>query len=514
LKKDPDKKKKQAAAAEASGANSHRNFTESGAALYLLLFLAFILIFNDLSKPGLPSFDDCAKAQRAWEMIESGDYITPHLAGEPNFDHPPLYFWGLAISFKIFGKTEFAARFFGALCALLTVFVTFLIGKEVWSRNAGWWAAFFVSTSYMFLKVSRRVQTDIPFLLFTALALYFYIKGFRAIEANGAGTKKRALFLYFSAYGISVGISGLIKSVFVIFPLSFPLVFLLLTKKIKWKQLSYYICGALIGTALFSWWYIYELLKYGNVFIEKFFSEFLTGHIYGMSELGEFGPFGYIFEFLRHFWLWLPLALWAIWWLISNKKFKNRPLMQLLVIYILFPLIVLSFFGDKSIRYVMFLFPPILILTSVAIDEKLPKSKDWAIAKYPVVFLLLLSSFLIIRPIDWEDIRNEDYIVLRDLIEDNRLKLRNDNFYHYGEEYDTNRLPLLFYTGMNMRGVVNNRKEIIIALRKDKKFYLLAKKDNMTKFLKRRFEIVSELDERYLLFPKNIRKAKRVKVNR
>ena len=198
--------------------------------LYFLLFIGVILLFNDLSKPGLPSYDDCTKAQRAVEMLENGDWVTPHYAGKPNFDHPPLYFWGLAVSFSLFGKTEFAARLFGVLCGLLSIFIAYKLGETIKSREVGWYSGFFLSTSYMFLKLSRRVATDVPYMFFFSLALLLFIKGYLKLEAKNEKERKEAL-KYFIFYGLSVGISGMIKSVFVIFPLVVPMIYIFYVNK-------------------------------------------------------------------------------------------------------------------------------------------------------------------------------------------------------------------------------------------------------------------------------------------
>jgi len=478
-----------------------KNIIETKIGLIVLLFLAMILIFNDLSKPGLPSFDDCTKAQRAWEMLKGGDWITPHYAGEPNFDHPPFYFWMLAGSFALLGKVEFAARFFGALCAFFTVLVAYKLGHTVKSRSVGWFAAFFLSTSYMFLKLSRRVATDVPFMLFASLALYFFIRIYQESSNPVALPSSKKLRVYSLFFGVSVGISGLIKSVFVIFPLLTPLVFLVFRKEIKSRAARYYYPGAALGAILAGWWYVYEYIKYGSRFIDEFVGQFLIGHAGGMSDLGEFGPLGYFYEFLRHFWLWLPLTVYAFWFIGKKRLLKELPSMKIITVHLIFPFIILSLFGDKSIRYAMFLFIPTLILTSFAVIVVV-KNRTGNYAKYAVIFLASICVYMIAKPIDMNNIPNHDYIILRDLIEDGTVKVKGRYFYHYGGGYAENRQPMLFYTGYDLKGIVDEELGMDTLLKNKQRFFLLIPKAEYRKNFRRDFIIKAYLETRYVLISK------------
>lgn len=46
----------------------------------------------------------------AWEMMRSGDWLTPTLNGLPFFHKPPLFYWITALSMSAFGLHEWAAR--------------------------------------------------------------------------------------------------------------------------------------------------------------------------------------------------------------------------------------------------------------------------------------------------------------------------------------------------------------------------------------------------------------------
>ena len=78
-----------------------------------------------LLAPGLgrAPFDDPGEGQHAEiarEML-GGSWLTLRLNGVRYFDKPPLLYWLTAVSFRLFGLTEGAARLAPLLGALLAV---------------------------------------------------------------------------------------------------------------------------------------------------------------------------------------------------------------------------------------------------------------------------------------------------------------------------------------------------------------------------------------------------------
>lgn len=62
----------------------------------------------------------------AWEMVRSGDWLTPTLNGLPFFHKPPLFYWITAAALKVFGLHEWAGRsasLCGALLAAMSLYL-------------------------------------------------------------------------------------------------------------------------------------------------------------------------------------------------------------------------------------------------------------------------------------------------------------------------------------------------------------------------------------------------------
>ncbi len=153
---------------------------EIGAVL-LLCLAALLLLFSRLSYP-LIEPDETRYAQIAFEMAQSGDWITPTLDGRPYLDKPPLLYWATAASYKVFGANELAARFPCAISAFLTVLLTYWIGRHLVGCRAAWYGAVALLLCGGFVLSGRFLIMDGPLTLFgtvTLLTSYLACRGTR-----------------------------------------------------------------------------------------------------------------------------------------------------------------------------------------------------------------------------------------------------------------------------------------------------------------------------------------------
>ncbi len=99
--------------------------------LWLLFALLIVFVyFFGLTLPLLGP-DEPRYAQVAREMYLRGDWITPTLGGFDWFEKPALLYWLEIASYKIFGVSEFAARFGSAVFGLGTIACLWILGKSV-----------------------------------------------------------------------------------------------------------------------------------------------------------------------------------------------------------------------------------------------------------------------------------------------------------------------------------------------------------------------------------------------
>src|ERR1044071_4836221 len=89
---------------------------------WLLVVVLLALLLWNLGNRGLNEPDEGRYTNIAGEMLEPHHgWWEPRMSDFAHYDKPPLVYWATAISFKAFGKNEWAARlpsFLGALMAL------------------------------------------------------------------------------------------------------------------------------------------------------------------------------------------------------------------------------------------------------------------------------------------------------------------------------------------------------------------------------------------------------------
>lgn len=96
-------------------------------ALLLLVLICWIAFFQGLGNLGLMDKTEALFVEVARGMADSGDWITPRWNGETFFDYPVWGYWLVALSFRLFGPLEWAARLPAALSASLSVLALFAL---------------------------------------------------------------------------------------------------------------------------------------------------------------------------------------------------------------------------------------------------------------------------------------------------------------------------------------------------------------------------------------------------
>ena len=81
-----------------------------GVYLAVILFAAAVYLACAISPPSLQDDVDAVQAQIARNMMTSGDWVTPRLDGVIYLEKPPLIYWMIALSYKMFGVHDWAAR--------------------------------------------------------------------------------------------------------------------------------------------------------------------------------------------------------------------------------------------------------------------------------------------------------------------------------------------------------------------------------------------------------------------
>ena len=136
-------------------------------------------------------------AQIAREMLESGNYVTPFYNGMPYLEKPPLLFWLTALSYQLFGVSEFAARVVPSLSATLLVILTIWSGWRLMNPLTGVLAGLILSSSVAVSVLGRTLIFDMLMTLLLSASLIWIYCWFDT-------QKRRFILMAASALGLAV----------------------------------------------------------------------------------------------------------------------------------------------------------------------------------------------------------------------------------------------------------------------------------------------------------------------
>jgi len=260
---------------------------------------------------------DAVLAQAARNMLTSGDWVTPRLDEVVYLEKPALYYWPLAVSYKVFGVHDWAARIPITLSVIGLALLTAAFGIWAFGRRAGFYAGLCMATCVGLFLFTRILIPDVLLTFTIALAMWAFL---RALDEEEAHPRFWALVL-----AASLGTGLLVKSlVAIVFPIAGALIYLLPTKQLflrrTWQRLRP-ISGFFIALLIAAPWHILATLRNPPYFYFSLHS--------GRGEYHGFLWFFFINEQLLRFlnlryprdyntvsrlWFWLFHSLWLFPW--------------------------------------------------------------------------------------------------------------------------------------------------------------------------------------------------------
>lgn len=133
------------------------------------------------------------------ETLTHDSWFTPWVNGEPRLKKPPLLYWAILLSYKLFGINLFAARIWGVLSGAGLAVCSLLLYRELFKKS-GILAGLITLATLTVAIEGRRAMLDLPLTFFTAMALFFAVKW---------GKSGRQDWILLS--GFSIGLSFLVK---------------------------------------------------------------------------------------------------------------------------------------------------------------------------------------------------------------------------------------------------------------------------------------------------------------
>ncbi len=312
----------------------------------MVLPLAYLVYFYDLSASGLLGPDEPRYASVSREMARSGDWITPRLWGVPWFEKPALLYWLSGVGFRLGLNTELAPRLPVALIAVaFLAFYWWTLCREFGCR-AAWLATLILGSSGMWVAYSQNGVTDVP-LAATFSAGMLLAMPWVARRDTSQLPAAAAMF------GLAVLAKGLV-------PLALAPPLLMgrhVRDWLRWRVVLPFFLVALPWYALCYW-------RNGWTFIHEFFVVHHFSRVTSNALMHERPVWFYLPILLAGLLPWTPmLGLMA-----RRSVYRDRQRVFLAA----WALVVLALFSisvNKLPGYILPLLPPAAALLALALDE-------------------------------------------------------------------------------------------------------------------------------------------------
>src|SRR5881392_991020 len=272
------------------------------ALLAILIALAALLHVATIGSGDLYSETEGQYAGAAREMVESHQWLLPTNDGIPRLQKPPLLYWLIIISFKLFGVNAAAARLPVALAVVASTALIFLIGEKL----TDYWRGFIAGLIYLSLcgtfLLARIVMPEPLVSALIAGAIFCAIGGYQ---------RRRNRRIWFAGFWICSGFACLTKGLLgIAYPAAIFLILSVFYREarmrfrglLRWEYLAIFIL-------IVAPWHIWVQWHFPGYFHYQISSEWL-GHLRGLTdETHDFlGMPAYQFLVMHLAW-WFP---WSI----------------------------------------------------------------------------------------------------------------------------------------------------------------------------------------------------------
>ena len=323
-------------------------------------------------------------AQPAREMLASGDWVVPRLAGLPITEKPPLTYWAVAAAMSLFGRDdEWVVRSYGVPAAIFTALMIAALAARWFGNRVALAAGLMQLSVFYILQVARVAESDT--LLLTAVCAAMCSFAWAAVDSPHGRRDRRWLpWAFYLAAGIAFLAKGLIGPVFIF---SGCLLFVMWQR--DWRRLWFFASPVgltLFVTCLVAW----PLAAWQS------HPQFLTDQVH--HHLGRFRgdmaantggtkPFlFYGYSILLVMLPWTPLAIWAAVRAVRGSFYAGvacprlrghdwfsgpeyRPFWRFTACWLLPGLAVLTASAWKHQHYSAPLLPPLSVLAAVGLFE-------------------------------------------------------------------------------------------------------------------------------------------------
>ena len=378
----------------------------------LVTALCLLTFFAGLGRSAIGDADEAFYAQSAREMVEQGDWVTPHYNYEYRFQKPIFFYWLVAIAYETAGVNEAAARFPAALAGLALALMTWGIARRWIDATTGLLAGAIVATTFGYFTMARASLPDLPLAAFVTLATWALFEAGRPAPERGpadgsapatAGPWPARFWLLVAAVAMALGI--LTKGpVGIVLPV---LVYLVARTVLghgglvpsrdgwfglRWTDLA---LGAVVFLLVATPWYVAMAETHGVAYLKRFFvgenlERFATERYNGRRPPWFYGPIivGGLAPWSSLLFLWFPS--------LGRVLRRTRQLSDIewrLILWAVAPVAFYTLSVGQQPRYILPVLPPLAVLVARTLQSRI-RASDAAGGRHLGVALAATASAL------------------------------------------------------------------------------------------------------------------------
>jgi 4-amino-4-deoxy-L-arabinose transferase-like glycosyltransferase len=357
--------------------------------LILSLFLAALFGFK-LGERALWSPVEGHYAEIAREMVVSGDYLTPSLAGMKFLEKPPLFYWLESVNIKLFGLNEWSLRLWPAMFGMIGCLAVYFAGSRLFERRVGLISSAVLATSALWYVMGHVINLDMAVSALITCALLSFLVG----SVEQPGYKRRfAMWTFFVFSALATMTKGLIG---IVIPAMVIGSWILILKDWGILRTMYLPSAVSLFLLIAAPWHV--LISREN---PDFLRSYLFDEHFQRYLTKPEGPF-------EQPWAYIPVLLlglfpWAVFMLQGLRHSLRFPRQQRhqhkeVIFLVLWAGLIFLFFSAssyKSIPYILPMLPPLAILIARYIAAAWESPRISGVSAGSFILLVVLSLSVI-----------------------------------------------------------------------------------------------------------------------
>lgn len=394
--------------------------------LFILLWLAVILIFAYSWVPGGLDVDSCNYGVVAKEIVRTNNWLKLY---DPVYQgvfyyHFPLCIWVTALLFKFFGVSTFTAKLFSMFCGVILVGVIFYFGRRLKNQWVGFFAALsFLLTNHI-VRLSRQCRMDIPVSLFITLAIFAFVLA-----------QRRSRF-YYLLFGLFTCLAIFAKDVSGLAPL--VIVFVYLALRLQWKEFFHplFLAGLLLAIGpLILWMYLDRWTL--------FYGWLNWNFLHLLKSPGFTVPwYYYIWAITSKYFYFFAFAVYGGYLAVREaRRNKNYEFYPLIIWALIFPL-AFSFGRQKLHYFILPMYPATSLLAGLAFDKIFREPVKLKIAVALKYILIIAAIIMLAFPLNISSKRFRETVRMAPVIDEVLKQLPGYEFIVYKQDA----AAVLFYS--------------------------------------------------------------------